>query len=741
MKALMRYPFQFWHWILTAALLAVGTFTVRAENLSGLLESRTNNLVMLDFASAEALKHLNTPKYFTVSRHDECAEVSGPMNEGSQSLSITSGAKPWDLSNYLYLVADVHNGGTQAVTIICRTEDPEYAGWHHYAESVARVGAGESTSVLVFLKRKNPPDETLRTRFPGMDALPDGYMPHWSGLDPARVTKIVLGLESSGTNLNLELRRLRAIGICDAAPLTASDYFPFIDSFGQFRHADWPTKIHSPKDFATQRTQEASALQASPRPTSWDKFGGFKDGPQLAATGNFRVEKYAGMWWPVDPDGHLFWSHGVTGVGVSSSAPVQGRKNFFAELPAADQDNPNSVNWYLANLKLKYGDSAEAKAAALAHERLSSWGLNTLASWSDPKVTAFDKTPYTKMLGVGGPKLAPSLKLSDPYDEAFARNARNAFAAEQNSTANDPWCIGYFIGNELEWRNGPDMINEVLAAPAKQAGKQALVKLLQERHATIADLNAAWHTTYDSWGSLLRSTNKVDATLALKDFTAFNEELAERYYQICETELKRAMPNTLNLGSRFHTVNPIAVRAAAKYCDVVSFNKYNTSIRYLNLPDGLDRPIIIGEFDFPAWDRSFAANAGCGRLSEMQRADSYWYYLTGALDNPLIVGTHWFQYLDQPLTGRGDGENFPIGFVDVTDTPYDELTKVTRELGDSLYARRLQAGPAVGSKKTALNKVEPASTKNDSKQTSQSAEKKDGKNLPVKIAENTPLKN
>jgi hypothetical protein len=190
----------------------------------------------------------------------------------------------------------------------------------------------------------------------------------------------------------------------------------------------------------------------------------------------------------------------------------------------------------------------------------------------------------------------------------------------------------------------------------------------------------------------------VDAALARPDFTAFNEELAERYYQICEAALKRATPNKLNLGSRFNTVNPIAVRAAARYCDVVSFNKYETSIRNLSLPDGLDRPVIIGEFHFPAWDRSFAANAGYGPLCEERRADSYWYYVSGALDNPLIVGTHWFQYLDQPLTGRPDRENSPIGFVDVTDTPYYELIKVTRALGDNLYARRLQASSATNIK-------------------------------------------
>ena len=652
------------------------------------------------------------PKDFSVTQHGESIEVSGLMKSRSQTLGITSGKKLWDLSSHLYFVADVHNGGTQELTIICRVEDPDYVGWHHYAESVARVGAGETTSVLVFLKRKEAPTETLRTIFPGMSTLPSGYMAHWSGLDPARVSKIVLALETPGTNLNLELRGLRAVGICDNSSLTTAEFFPFIDAYGQFRHADWPTKIHSSKDFSAQRAQEAAALQASPRPTSWDKYGGFKDGPQLTASGNFRVEKYSGKWWLVDPDGHLFWSHGVTGVGFNSPTPVQGRKKFFAELPAMDDGDSKVANWYKLNLQRKYGEGAETKIVALAHERLSSWGLNTLACWSDPQVTELDKTPYTRILGIGGRKLAHSLKLADPYDEKFVENTRRACEAEK-PTAQDPWCIGYFIGNELEWRGGPEMINEVLTAPAKQPGKLALVKLLQERHSAITNLNAAWQTKYDSWDSLLVSTNKVDAKLAAEDFTAFNERLAERYYSICETELKRALPNKLNLGSRFHTVNPIAVRAAAKHCDVVSFNKYNTSIRDLKLPDNLDRPIIIGEFHFPAWDRSFAANAGGSQLCEEQRADTYWYYLMGALENPLIVGTHWFQYLDQPLTGRGDGENFPIGFVDVTDTPYDALTKVTRELGDNLYSRRLQGGIGAEPKKSATGKVKASPAKNE----------------------------
>jgi hypothetical protein len=38
-----------------------------------------------------------------------------------------------------------------------------------------------------------------------------------------------------------------------------------------------------------------------------------------------------------------------------------------------------------------------------------------------------------------------------------------------------------------------------------------------------------------------------------------------------------------------------------------------------------------------------------------------------------IVGTHWFEWIDEPSTGRFDGENYNIGLVDVTDQPYREL--------------------------------------------------------------------
>ena len=44
------------------------------------------------------------------------------------------------------------------------------------------------------------------------------------------------------------------------------------------------------------------------------KFGGWKDGPRLEATGYFRTEKVNGKWALVDPEGYLYFALGLANV-------------------------------------------------------------------------------------------------------------------------------------------------------------------------------------------------------------------------------------------------------------------------------------------------------------------------------------------------------------------------------------------------------------------------------------------
>ena len=64
---------------------------------------------------------------------------------------------------------------------------------------------------------------------------------------------------------------------------------------------------------------------------------------------------------------------------------------------------------------------------------------------------------------------------------------------------------------------------------------------------------------------------------------------------------------------------------------------------------------------------------------------AYRYYVENAFALPEMIGTHWFQWADQPCTGRFDGENYNIGLVDVTDRPYKELTEALKTTHLRLY--------------------------------------------------------
>jgi hypothetical protein len=88
--------------------------------------------------------------------------------------------------------------------------------------------------------------------------------------------------------------------------------------------------------------------------------------------------------------------------------------------------------------------------------------------------------------------------------------------------------------------------------------------------------------------------------------------------------------------------------------------------------------VLIGEFNFSS---SAAGPFGRGLVdvgAPEQRGPAYLAYLKAAASDPRIVGLHWFQYLDEPATGRLlDGENSPFGLVSVTDTAdFGFLTQV-----------------------------------------------------------------
>jgi agarase len=77
--------------------------------------------------------------------------------------------------------------------------------------------------------------------------------------------------------------------------------------------------------------------------------------------------------------------------------------------------------------------------------------------------------------------------------------------------------------------------------------------------------------------------------------------------------------------------------------------------------------------------------------TQAERAQAYKDYVIGAARHPQFVGAHWFEYQDEPTTGRVyDEENYQIGFVDIADTPYAETVQAVREVADRMYRARAE---------------------------------------------------
>ena len=527
-----------------------------------------------------------------------------------------------------------------------------------------------------------------------------------STFDLRRTHSFHIFLVRNGEPGGFSVQRVSVSGVGEKRKvLSAKTFLPFVDRFGQFIHDDWPGKIHDDGELAAARVAEDAWLKehSCPIPEA-DKYGGWAGGPQLEATGFFRTEKVGGKWWLVDPDGRLFFSHGVDCVGVGASTGIRFRESYFSWLPAKDDplfgnlwgrvNGPAPHGFYKdpthlpyatfdfarANAVRKYGADWKRLCAERTHARLRAGGLNTIA-------------PYTATFSTRGPVIEGSTgwwgKLRDPFTPEFAANVKKSAAAEAKRSGEDPWCIGWFVDNELSWGDDDREIGRaVLRSPAKQPAKVAARALLEKKYGTADRLDAAWGTRYGTWEAFLAATNVPNEKLCGTDLSDIHRATVAQYFRTVRDAIKAVAPHRLYLGVRIAWGRAVVYEESARYCDVVSVNIYSREPSRDLPPAALDKPMIVGEFHFGALDRGLFHTGLVATRDQNERAKCYRSFVNACLDHPRFVGTHWFQWQDQALTGRFDGENYQIGFVTVADTPYPELVAAARDIGATMYRRR-----------------------------------------------------
>jgi len=624
----------------------------------------------------------------------------------------------WNLEGCSRIVIDLENLEEDRVDFGIRIDDPSAiqnnANWF---QSNIRAAGKKRAEYAVTIPTSFPPQ--LMGKVEGMRGLPGGASKQGAALEWKNVRRFFLIAPKREKPVKYRVYSIKAsfsqdhVMTADWMKMTPEEFFPFIDCYGQFKYEDWPGKIHSDADFARKIADEKADLAANPRPKNWDAFGGWLDGPELKATGRFYPTKIDGKWWLVTPEGHLFWSHGTDCVGMSNgSGPIQFREHYFEGLPEGespfygwasthigfygDKGTVRAFNWTQSNLKRKYGDDFARIHNELAHVRLASWAMNTIGNWSDGKIYMQQKTSYTVTLSARGRNIEGSEgywgKFPDPFTDEFRKSMRES-ATHQKDALMSSYCVGAFTNNELAWGDETSLAKAALASPSDQSAKLELVKFLQKKYGTVEKLNAAWKTEYASWDAMIQGTDvpktaNDQKSAAYADLADFYTVLAEQYFRVIHEEIQAIAPGVLDLGCRFAWGNERATRAMAKYVDVMSFNRYQTTLKDFKLPEGIDRPVIIGEFHFGALDRGMFHTGLVATENQNDRAQKYYDYVLSALNHPNFVGTHWFQFGSQATTGRFDGENYQIGLLDLTDTPYPETIAKVREIGRAMYEIR-----------------------------------------------------
>ena len=188
--------------------------------------------------------------------------------------------------------------------------------------------------------------------------------------------------------------------------------------------------------------------------------------------------------------------------------------------------------------------------------------------------------------------------------------------------------------------------------------------------------------------------------------------MAERYYSLVREIIRTYDSRGLVLGDRYQSFYyPEVARASKASVDAFSSNlnaawNDGTFPRfYLDTLYALSgKPGIVSEFYMAAQENRSGDKNNASTFptvtTQKERAAGFQNTLEALARLPYIVGADWFQYFDEPSYGRGDGENYNFGLVDIHDQPYKPLTKTSRELDlsalkGSNHAARLDASLGV----------------------------------------------
>lgn len=302
----------------------------------------------------------------------------------------------------------------------------------------------------------------------------------------------------------------------------------------------------------------ASAGKQASGPGEYDKYGGWVK-LKGKKTGFFHIEQINGRFWFVTPEGNAFFSKGVCSVNTDGAEDEKELKK-----PEASQQ------W-----------------AKTTVQRLRGWGLNTAGCWTADEVGAAG-IAWTPRPHLGTTR---SCKLPDVSDPAWAKEVRDRALKECAPHKDDPWVLGYFTDNEIEW--------------------------------------------------------KGDEKKAKQYFKVVNEAIraADPNHLILGCRFAGTPPMSVVKEMKGH-VDAISINNYSKHPPVDLLKKMHEET-------GL--PVMVTEFSVKGKDSGPLTSHGSGPVvaTQRDRAQQFEKYVETLTDLNYCVGYHWFRYRDHPGNNQG----------------------------------------------------------------------------------------
>ena len=518
-------------------------------------------------------------------------------------------------------------------------------------------------------------------------------------LDPQDIVKVVLRFGPCYEPYYEPVYRISSIFISNSKPEPYEPIEkPIIDEFGQWKLKDWKGKVSSEDELIARGHELKKEVESITFPEEWSKYGGWKN-KKFESTGYFRTEHDGKRWWLVDPDGYAFLSTGVDCIRSASQGPVEGIEDLFDWLPieedsslpelSKDYNGKESMDFYISNMRRVWGEDWESEWEIITAGLMKKFRINTIGNWSDLDFAKRIKIPYVlPMRDFPSTEVLLYRDFPDVFSNEYKINSIQ-FASQLSEYKDDPYMIGYFLRNEPHWAFGyHNLAYEMFGTAQQSITKDEFIKWITSKYKNDLQLfNQSWKLSFKSFEELTTLVLKdYPSGTADSDFYEFSEIMVKQYIDVPCDEVEKVDENHLNLGMRYASLSSDLLYKAGERFDIFSINGYG-----INPPPTEEiakksgKPIMIGEFHHGATDRGLPATGIIGVLTQEDRADAYSNYIEQGFARPELVGMHYFQWVDQPFYGRFDGENYNIGVVDITNNPYDELTKAMIITNEKIY--------------------------------------------------------